>query len=107
MPKLRQRMSRVVAAVGAIAALSCGLSGCTRTVAAHYVEREIDELVRQVTGHSADVVSCPDDLPAKVGSWIRCSFTAQGATFGVTATVTSIQDGTANFELTVDDQPQL
>lgn len=104
---MRRRTGRVLTSLVGAVALGVGATGCSDgVVAAHHVEREIGELVQQVSGAPADAVSCPEDLPAKVGSWIRCTLTARGVTYGVTARVTSIQQGAANFELKVDDQPR-
>lgn len=101
-----KRTGRVVAVLGAVAALCFGLTGCAGAVAAENVEREIDNLVQRLGGAPADKVDCPDDLPAEVGASVRCSFTAQGATYGVTVTVTSIEGDTANYDIKVDDTPQ-
>jgi hypothetical protein len=52
-------------------------------------------------------VTCPDDLPAEVGAETRCTLTVGGDTteYGVTVTVTSVEDGTTTYDVAVDEEP--
>jgi hypothetical protein len=100
------RIGRAAAAAGAVAALTVGLAACgSGAVAADQVEQQINQLVQERAGQPADSVDCPEDLPAEVGGSIRCTLTAQGETYGVTATVTSVEGSTANYDIKVDDAP--
>jgi hypothetical protein len=55
-------------------------------------------------GKQVDEVSCPD-LPAAVGATQRCALKAGGDTYGVTVTVTSVQDNDVKFDIQVDQTP--
>jgi hypothetical protein len=55
-------------------------------------------------GKQVDEVSCPD-LPATVGATQRCTLKAGGDTYGVTVTVTSVQDNDVKFDIQVDQTP--
>ena len=55
-------------------------------------------------GKQVDEVSCPD-LPAAVGATQRCSLKAGDDTYGVTVTVTSVQDTDVKFDIQVDRTP--
>jgi serine/threonine-protein kinase len=71
------------------------------------VEREIATL-EQDQGRSAQAVTCPADLPAEEGAQLRCMLTDQNERFGVSVTVTSVQDdGNVEYEYVVDALPQL
>jgi hypothetical protein len=50
-------------------------------------------------------VSCPDDVAATVGATARCTAQPPGeaTTYGVTVTVTEIEDEEAVYAVTVDD----
>ena len=88
--------------------LVAGLAGCgTRTVAAATVAKAAEDALEQQVGTRPDV-SCPHDLSARIGATTRCTLTAEGldGTFGITVTVRSVQNGTAHFDVKVDDQPE-
>lgn len=63
-----------------------------------------DTLARQV-GHKPDSVTCPGPLAAKVGQSERCVLAAGGTRYGVTATISSYQNGDAHYDVQVDQQP--
>ena len=52
-------------------------------------------------------ITCLADLPAEEGAELRCTLTAgdDPAEYGVTVTVTSVEDDTAEFDVVVDDTP--
>jgi hypothetical protein len=60
------------------------------------------KLAEQV-GQAPDDVTCEEDLPAKVGSSVRCVITAGGEKIGMTATATSVDGSQVNFDVLVDD----
>jgi hypothetical protein len=53
-------------------------------------------------GVTATTVDCPQDLPAKVGESVRCTYTVDGKPVGVTAKVSSLQGDNAVFDITSD-----
>lgn len=55
-------------------------------------------------GRSPDSVTCPD-LPAEVGSAIRCQLVAGPDMLGLTVRVSSVQDGRVAFDVQVDNAP--
>lgn len=86
-----------------LALTACG--GPEAIPAAEVATRAADSLEEQV-GTRPDI-TCPEDLPAEEGAELRCALTAgdDPAEYGVTVTVTSVEDGTAGFDVVVDDQP--
>jgi hypothetical protein len=68
-------------------------------------ERAEDALAEQIGTRPA--VTCTDDLPAEVGAEIRCTLTAgdDPTRYGVTLTVTAVEDDDVRFDVEVDDEP--
>lgn len=64
-----------------------------------------DALTKQV-GHRPDSVNCPQPLDAQAGKSERCTLTASGTTYGLTVTVVSYSNGTAHYDVQVDNTPQ-
>ena len=56
-------------------------------------------------GKRVEQVTCPD-LPAQVGASQRCTLVSDGATYGVTVAVTSVQGTDVRFDITVDQAPR-
>lgn len=56
-------------------------------------------------GEPPDDVTCPENLDAEVGASITCILTEQGTEYDVTATVTSVDGESANFDIKVADVP--
>ena len=56
-------------------------------------------------GTAPDSLTCPGDLTAEVGTEMRCELTAGDATYGLTITVTAVDDESAEFDVVVDDAP--
>jgi hypothetical protein len=69
------------------------------------VEEQISSQLEAQVGVAPDSVSCADDLPAEEGASITCELTSEGQTYGVTATVSSIDGNTVNFDIEVADAP--
>lgn len=63
------------------------------------VAAQISDQVNTSLGHRPDSVSCPSDLPATVGASVRCTVTDAGQNYAATATVTSVNGGTANYSV--------
>lgn len=62
------------------------------------------ELEQQV-GRAPDDLTCTEDLPAEVDASIRCELTADGQTYGVTVTTTSVEGSDVEFDVLVDEEP--
>ncbi|MGY1808782.1 DUF4333 domain-containing protein [Blastococcus sp. SYSU D00669] len=83
------------------------LAGCgAGSVAADDVAAAVAEQVEGQAGARPDV-DCPEDLPAEVGATARCTLTLEGVEgeYGVTATVTKVEDDQAFFDIQVDQEP--
>jgi hypothetical protein len=84
------------------------VAGCgSGTVSKGDVAKAAEDSLEQQVGQRPDV-SCPKDLDAKVGATARCTLTADGldGTYGVTVTVTKVEDDQARFDVQVDSEPQ-
>jgi uncharacterized protein DUF4333 len=105
-----RRVSRSVFA--AVAATSMAVAGCSfsvsgnqdKSVAKGDVADQISAKVNEKAGHKPQSVTCPDDLKATVGASVDCHMTYDGQTYGVNATVTSVDGDKVNFDIveTVD-----
>ena len=86
-----------------VLAAACG----TATVDKGDVASAAEDSLEQQVGQRPDV-SCPKDLEAEVGATTRCTLTAEGldGTYGVTVTVTEVEDDQASFDVQVDSEPQ-
>jgi len=95
---------------GGIAVVLLGpvlLAGCgAGRVAAADVENAVAEQVEQQAGARPEV-TCPDDLEAEVGATARCTLTLElvDGEYGVTVTVTSVEDDEARFDVEVGQEP--
>ena len=93
--------------LAATALLTLGLAACgSNDLAADSIAKAAEDALEAEAGARPDV-SCPDDLPAKVGAEARCTLSAgdDPTKYGVTVRVTSIEGKTARFAVEVDEQP--
>jgi hypothetical protein len=107
-------MFRTVRAV-ALAASCAGLllAGCSAQVSVNSnptvdkanLEQGITDTLTQQVGRKPDSVTCPGPLKAQAGQSVRCVLVGDGTRYGVTATVTSYQNGKAKYDVKVDQQP--
>jgi hypothetical protein len=74
------------------------------TVTGPDVAQSVSTELTRIVGRSPDAVTCPD-LPGTVGAAIRCTLDADGVSYGVTVTVTSVEGADVQFDIQVDDQP--
>ena len=74
-------------------------------VAGDEVARQASAVLEQQVGYAPDDITCPEDLPAEVGSSIRCELSTEGQTYGVTVTTTSVEGTDVEFDIVVDDAP--
>lgn len=100
MPRRRLFALSVVTLV--LGATACG-SGSASSAD---LESEVSAQLEALVGQAPDSVSCPDELPAEVGSEVRCTLTSDETTFGLTVTATSVEGDEVLFDIVVDDEPQ-
>lgn len=87
----------VVAAV----LLALVLAGCTRSLAADDIERELER--RLSTQDFVPEVTCEDDLPGEVGSSITCdSVLADGLDVEITVTATHVDGDQVRYQFAVE-----
>ncbi|GAA3736917.1 hypothetical protein HDA32_005507 [Spinactinospora alkalitolerans] len=96
--------------LGALALMSAGACSFNFSVGGSSVDGQTvaDEsaaMLEEQVGQAPDNVTCPEDLPAEVGAEIRCELTADGATYGMTVTTTTVEGSDVNFDIQVDEQP--
>jgi Domain of unknown function (DUF4333) len=98
------RPARLLAA-GPLLLVALAACGTSPLPAEDVAEKAEDALEEQIGARPE--ISCPDDLEAEVGTEMRCTLTAGGdpTEFGVTITVTSVEDENVNFDVEVDDAP--
>jgi hypothetical protein len=83
------------------------LAACSSTAAVPKadVEQEASAQLEAAVGVAPDTLTCPGDLAAEIGTIMRCELTAGDAAYGVTITVTSVDNDVASFDVVVDDVP--
>ncbi len=86
--------------------LAGGLAACGNVVLAEDVATAAEDSLEEQVGIRPDV-TCPEDLDAEVGAQTRCTLTVEGEPdeYGLTVTVTAVEDGDTEFDVVVDDQP--
>lgn len=101
------RTMLVIAACGVVALTGCSASVSTEepAVSQENVEEGVMVALEELAGRRPDSVECPGELKAKVGESIRCELSAGTDRYGLTATVTSVDDGNAKFDVKVDSEP--
>ena len=101
-------MVRRTALLALLPVIAVTTAGCGPSVVpAREVATAAEQALEKQVGTRPNI-SCPHDLEAKVGATTRCTLTADGldGTYGVTVRVRSVQGGKANFDVTVDAQPE-
>lgn len=89
---------RVLRAAVVAVAVVLGVVGCSFSFTAGSLVVKKADVESTIRTQGADAATCPTDLPGEVGKSITCSVTDGGETFDVTATVSSIQGTTVNFD---------
>ena len=102
MPRLRLVVLVPLLLLGAVA---CGSD--VQVLSAQTVASRAEDALEKKVGVRPDI-SCPKDLVAKVGATEDCTLTAGGdpTEYGVTVTVTSVDDGDTKFDVEVDSRPK-
>ncbi|GAA3816619.1 DUF4333 domain-containing protein [Cellulomonas soli] len=85
---------------------ACSFSATTSTqVGTGELETQVSSMLQEQVGVAPDSVDCPDPLPGEAGSEVRCTLTASGVTYGLTATSNGVEGDAVNISVQVDDQP--
>jgi Domain of unknown function (DUF4333) len=90
-------------AVASLGVLSGGAGAASGSVPKSVVQSQAAKILSAETGHGLPNVKCSADLPAKVGSSIKCVLTPKGSKlkYPVVVTVNSVKKGTAHFHVQV------
>jgi hypothetical protein len=89
------------------------LAGCsaqvsvntTPTVDKPALEQGISETLTKQVGQKPDSVTCPGPIKAQPGQSERCVLAASGIRYGLSVSINSYQNGKADYNVRVDDQP--
>lgn len=107
---MRTVIRRSAAGAAATALLLSGACSFSFSLGSASVDGE--ELARVVetqlaaeVGQHPESVTCPEDLPARVGAEVRCELDSGDGVYGVTVTATSVEDGDVKFDIVVDETP--
>ena len=81
-------------------AVGLGLTACGSSIEQGELETQVASTIESRFGVAADV-SCRGDLDAEVDATTECTATdpGTGEEVGLRITVTSVEDGTANFDI--------
>ena len=109
---MTQSIVRTLLISGAAAGLMAGVGACSCSVGSSHtvgkgdVAGQITSKLTDAAGNKPDSVSCPNDLPAKVGAQVNCEMKVKNQTFNVNVTVTSVDGKDVKFDMveTVDKQ---
>jgi hypothetical protein len=84
-------------------ACSCSI-GSSHAVSKSDVANQITSKLTDAERNKPDSVTCPNDLPAKVGAQLNCTIKVKNQTFNVNVTVTSVNGNDVKFDMveTVD-----
>jgi len=91
-----------------VAAAGLTLFGCSSkedTVSKETLEQGISDTLTKAVGQKPDKIECPGSIKAEAGQTMRCVLTAGATRYGLTATITSYENGTAKYKAQVDQQP--
>jgi hypothetical protein len=85
-------------------ACSCSIGSSSHSMSKSDVASQITSKLTDAAGNKPDSVTCPNDLPAKVGAQLNCEMKVKNQTFNVNVTVTSVNGSDVKFDMaeTVD-----
>ena len=75
------------------------LAGCSNAASQADVEEQISTQLEGQLGAAPEDVSCPGDLAAEKGEEMTCTMTVDDVEYDVKVEVTSVEDGTVNFDI--------
>ena len=100
-----QNLSRSAAPI-AVIGFAMTLSACgPATINQADVEEQAELALTQEVGIEAPPITCPGDLEATVGTEMTCILSDGETSYEVYITVTTIEGGTANFDVEVAQTP--
>ncbi len=109
---MRNSLVRTLLVSGAAAGLMAGFGACScsvsvggpKAVSKSDVAEQITSKMTDAAGNRPNSVTCPGDLPAKVGAQLNCEMKVKDQTFNVNVTVTSVNGSDVKFDMveTVD-----
>jgi ABC-type glycerol-3-phosphate transport system substrate-binding protein len=79
------------------------LAGCSSAASQDDVESQISTQLEGELGSEPQDVSCPGDLAAEKGETMTCTMKVDDVEYDVKVEVTSVDDGTVNFDIEVLD----
>jgi hypothetical protein len=80
-------------------ACSCSVGSSSHAVSKSDVAQQITAKLTDGAGNKPDSVTCPSDLPAKVGAQLNCDMKVKDQTFNVNVTVTSVNGSDVKFDM--------
>lgn len=97
---VRNRLSGALVALAIVSALSA-TSGCSsdKSVSTDELEKQVSAALEKQAGSDPGDVSCPDELPAKVGEKTRCTLTRGSDEVPVEVAVTAVDGSDVDFEI--------
>lgn len=111
MPQMGRNRTVTGMSLGALMALM--VTGCSfefsvggpGAVDSEEVATQAAAVLEEEVGRAPDDLTCSENLPAEVDASVRCELTADGNTYGVTVTTTSVEGSHVNFDVVVDEDP--
>jgi Domain of unknown function (DUF4333) len=91
--------------MASVDACSCSIgAGSSHAVSKSDIASQITSKLTDAAGHKPDSVTCPGDLPAKVGAQLNCEMKLKNRTSNINVTVTSVNGNDVKFDMveTVD-----
>jgi len=88
-----------------LGACSANVSVGTKIVNKDDLQTEVQSQLSKNVGKPAPPITCPGDLDAKVDATMTCTMTDTSGTYDVAVKVTSVDGGTAKYDIQVADQP--
>jgi len=80
-------------------ACSCSIGSSSHSVSKGDVAGQITSKMTDAAGNKPDSVTCPGDLPAKVGAQLNCEMKVKNQVFNVNVTVTSVNGNDVKFDM--------
>ncbi len=80
-------------------ACSCSVGSSSHAVSKSDVAQQITSKLTDAAGNKPDSVTCPGDLPAKVGAQLNCEMKVKNQTFNVNVAVTSVNGNDVKFDM--------
>jgi hypothetical protein len=82
----------------------CGQATVSSDDVTEQVQAQFDKIAQEAGQETFPKVTCPDDLKAEAGETTRCTAKGEDGTLGITVTVKSVKDGTAQLNFKGDDK---